>query len=202
MAVEQPRAITGFAESTATTVAQIAAAVVLVLGLILVVGPAVRYGGTIWANPFQPRTVTQTVTTQLPSGGRRTQTTTREASEPFIERTLAPSGLFLFRIALVAIAAFLAGAVMQRTLLGRFAMKVGPVEVPDLRQAAAASEEALAQVIGELERQKKATESAMQVAADSAEGLAALAAETKQMRETIKAFAELFGDKRPKGPPR
>src|SRR5882724_4490205 len=96
---------------------------------------------------------TTTVVTETPSFGKETTTTTSEANDSLFERALAGAGFLFFRIGLAALAAFLAGAVVQRTLLGNFAVKVGPVEVPDLPAAADASKTAITEMKDSLKRQ-------------------------------------------------
>jgi len=96
---------------------------------------------------------TTTVVTETPSAGKETTTTTSEARDSLFERALAGAGFLFFRIGLAALAAFLAGAVVQRTLLGDFAVKVGPVEVPDLPAAAEASKNAITEMKDSLTRQ-------------------------------------------------
>lgn len=162
------------AEAQATTWAQIFAALVLIVGAVLVVVPTAIHLGEAWKNPFEPSTTTTTVVTVSPEG-KTTKTTTAEASRSFVERSLASGGLLLLRIGIVALAAFLAGAVVQRTILGRFDMKLGPLEVPALAQKAAeASDQALEEVKAELGRQVEATKAAMTAAARNAEELASL----------------------------
>jgi hypothetical protein len=99
-----------------------------------------------------PAQTTTTVVTETPAVGHET-TTTKEADDSLFERALAGAGFLFFRVALAALAAFLAGAVVQRTLLGDFAIKVGPLEVPDLPAAAEASKSAITKVKESLKRQ-------------------------------------------------
>jgi hypothetical protein len=69
-----------------------------------------------------------------------TTTTTNEANDSLLERALSTGGLVLFRLAIVAFAAFIAGAVVQRAILGRYTLKIGPLEFGDIQ---AATEEAV-----------------------------------------------------------
>jgi hypothetical protein len=159
-------------EAQANKWARRAAAAVLAIGAALIVAPALISLGEVWENPFEPESSVTTVVTEKPDGSTETRTTTSEASRSFVERSLAAGGLLLLRIGIVALAAFLAGAVVQRTILGDFAMKFGPVEVPALAQTAAASEKAIEEIKQELGRQADATRRAMGVAADNAIELA------------------------------
>lgn len=159
-------------EARANRWARGAAAAVLVIGAALIVAPAVINLGEVWENPFEPASSVTTVVTEKPDGSTETKTTTGEASRSFVERSLAAGGLLLLRIGIVALAAFLAGAVVQRTILGDFAMKLGPLEVPKLAKAAEASDKALEEIKEELGRQAEATSRAMNVAAGAAEEIA------------------------------
>jgi hypothetical protein len=162
------------AEARATAWAQGAAVAVLVVGTVLVLVPAIIHLGEAWKNPFEPASSVTTVVTESP-GKQVTKTTTAEASRSFVERSLASGGLLLLRIGIIALAAFLAGAVVQRTILGVFAMKLGPLEVPELaKRTAEASDEAVEQIKGELGRQAEATQAAMTAAAGAAEAVASL----------------------------
>lgn len=87
--------------------------------------------------------MTTTVVTDTPGSLSEATTTTAPANDSLFARALTGAGFLFFRIALAALAAFLAGAVVQRTLLADFAVKVGPVEVPALAGAADASKSAI-----------------------------------------------------------
>lgn len=106
---------------------------VFLFGSLAILVPALLHVGDVFAeDPFEPRKTTKTVVTQTGTETEKTETTTAEADESLLERSLAAGGLLLFRVGIVALAAFLAGAVVQRTVLGNFAIKVGGVEVPEL----------------------------------------------------------------------
>jgi hypothetical protein len=105
------------------------------------------------ANGNEPAETTTTIVTEKPSHSKETTTTTSEANESLFERGLAGAGFLFFRVALAALAAFLAGAVVQRVLLSDFAIKVGPVEIPGLTVAAEASKTAITQMKESLRRQ-------------------------------------------------
>jgi hypothetical protein len=49
------------------------------------------------------------------------------------ERVLGESGLWVVRVLLVLLVAFLVGALVQRTLLGKFAFKAGGIELPEVQ---------------------------------------------------------------------
>lgn len=70
-------------------------------------------------------------------------------ASPF-ERAVAGGGLLLVRLTAVAAAGFVAGAVVQRILLGKFAFKAGTFELPDVGDVATATEEAIAALKADL----------------------------------------------------
>ncbi len=93
-------------------------------------------------------TETKTVeTTQLvtDASGKRTSTTTMEkttlpAAEPSaVERLASPRGTLIAKLLVLFAVAFLAAAGTQRALLGRYAIKIAGVEVPEIPPAAANS---------------------------------------------------------------
>jgi hypothetical protein len=172
-------------ERRANKWAQIAAVAVLAVGLILVLLPAIAHLRAVFEDPFaSPRTTVRVVKTE-PGGAQTVTETTSDTSRSFLEKSLAAGGLLLLRLGIVALAAFLAGAVVQRILLANFALKLGPLEVPDIKRAAAASEEALRAIEDRLGKQARATESAMAVAADAAQGVA-------RLQRTLLPVAEMF----------
>jgi hypothetical protein len=147
--------------------AKLAALGVLGLGLFIVIFPVAKHGQHFGRDPDEARTTTSTVvarasaatamttvvagpggtTTTAVTGSPSPLTTTTmsvgEESRSLVDRALGTGGFFLFRVALACIAAFLAGAVVQRALRGKFAIKLPFVEFGDLPEAAAASTEAL-----------------------------------------------------------
>lgn len=143
--------------------ARLAAGLVLIVGTAVVIVPAVDLR-PLRATPFESQTVVETVVTTGPEGKVARKTTTREVERSFAERGLAVGGLLLLRLGIVVLAAFLAGAVVQRTLLGEFAVKLGPIEIPEAKRTAALSERALDKVKEELARQARATAYVMSVA--------------------------------------
>jgi hypothetical protein len=124
---------------------RLAVLLVALIGVLVVVGPAVRYAGDIFDDPTRPeiQTETKTVITAAPGpdgrpveSERETTTTTTPRARSLLDRGFAPGGLLLLRIAIAAAAAFLAGAVTQRVLLGRYDVEIGPggVKLGDLGQ--------------------------------------------------------------------
>ena len=112
------------------------AASVLVVGALVVVQPALQHRSDLANdNPFRPALSREVVEKRVPGKPVERTTTTKPASAPWVERALGNSGLLLLRVGIVVLAAFLAGAVAQRVLLGDYALKVGPVEVPALTAA-------------------------------------------------------------------
>ena len=140
----------------ADTWARVTAVLVLAVGLVVVVAPAVLDIADVFdGNAFEPRNTTTRVTKVDAQGRESTETTEEEADDSFLERSLADGGLLLLRLGLIALAAFLAGAVVQRTLLGEFAVKAGPIELP-ARETAAISAKAIGDIQTGLDAQRKA----------------------------------------------
>ncbi len=109
-------------------------AVVLVIGVWLVVVPAVRAtSASTTAAKCQPVpppcTITET-STILPDGRRQTETVVQPAGVQ--DQLLAGAALPLLELILVLLSAFVASAVVQRTLWGDFAITLGPLTVPEL----------------------------------------------------------------------
>jgi hypothetical protein len=73
-------------------------------------------------------------------------TSTSEANDSLVERGLSTGGLVLLRLAIVAFAAFIAGAVVQRAVLGQFGIKLGVLELGDV---AAGTEQASEEIKAE-----------------------------------------------------
>ena len=100
------------------------AVAILALGGLVVIKPAVDHWDSLYrGDPFTVGTTTQVV--QETSGKKvdRTRTTTKEDSSSFAERVLGDSSVLLFRLALVALAAFLAAALLQRAILGEYSLR-------------------------------------------------------------------------------
>lgn len=99
------------------------------LGGLVVVKPAVDHWNELYrGTPFEVRTSTERVGKER--AGNRQTTTATEASSSFVERLLGKSGLLVMRLCLVAIAAFLAAAIWQRVMLGRYGLRDNPKEIP------------------------------------------------------------------------
>jgi hypothetical protein len=90
-----------------------------------------------------------------------TTTTTNEANDSLLERALSTGGLVLFRLAIVAFAAFIAGAVVQRAVLGRYSLKLGILELDDISAATTESVTALQTAIASLGAKDKALSSSI-----------------------------------------
>jgi DNA-binding XRE family transcriptional regulator len=100
------------------------AVAILVLGGLVVVKPAIdRWDDLYRGDPFEAGTTTQIV--QKTSGKKvdRTRTTVTEDASSFPERLLGDSGVLLLRLALVALAAYLAAALVQRAILGEYGLR-------------------------------------------------------------------------------
>jgi DNA-binding XRE family transcriptional regulator len=119
------------------------AVAILVLGGLVVVKPAVDHWDDLYrGDPFEAGTTTQIV--QKTSGKKvdRTRTTVTEDASSFPERLLGDSGVLLIRLALVALAAYLAAALLQRAILGEYGLRRAETRPP--RRPTAESAEALA----------------------------------------------------------
>jgi DNA-binding XRE family transcriptional regulator len=100
------------------------AVVVLAFGGLIVVKPAVDHWNELYrADPFEMGTTTHTVDRGVSGKSAQRTVTTRKESASFAERVLGNSGLLLLRLTLVALAAFLAAAVLQRAILGNYRLR-------------------------------------------------------------------------------
>jgi hypothetical protein len=102
---------------------------VFLLGLVVVVGPAVWNVDSLFRDPFTGAEERRTVETFNADGtltGR--EVTTSPAGGSLIERSLAAGGVLLLRLAVVSAAAYLAGALVYRTMSGTFPSEIGGVK--------------------------------------------------------------------------
>lgn len=106
------------------------AVIVLALGGLVVVKPAVDHWDSLYrADPFEVGATTQRIEQR---GGKPVKTTTTTDKASAAERVLGNSGLLLVRVMLVALAAFLASAVLHRAILGSYGLRVGRAGAPAL----------------------------------------------------------------------
>jgi DNA-binding XRE family transcriptional regulator len=127
------------------------AAMVLALGGLIVIKPALDHWDDLYrGDPFAAGTTSQIV--QKTSGEKvdRTRITTTEDSSSFPERLLGDAGVLLVRLVLVALAAFLAAAVLHRALLGSYGLR--PLAAAPSRTDALPSNGSLAAVPADGER--------------------------------------------------
>jgi hypothetical protein len=100
-----------------------------------------------------------TTTVETPSGrhpGKRTKTV-EDAPRSFPERVLGESGLILLQAGIVLLAAFLAGAFVQRALLGDFSLKLGGVlELGAIQETTKIAEQTLVDLTAEVTTIKEA----------------------------------------------
>lgn len=122
---------------------------VFLLGLVVVVGPALGHAGSLFRDPFTPAVETRTVV-KFDANGVRTgsEVTTAPAGGSLVERSMAAGGVLLLRIAVVAAAAYLAGALVFRTISGTFPTEIGGVV---FAEDAAVGLEKLSANVGELD---------------------------------------------------
>ena len=114
------------------------AVTILVAGGLVVIKPAVDNWDDVYrADPFVVGTTTQKVQTREPGTGTRkvsrTTTRTTEDASSFIERLLGKSGTLLLRLGLVVLVAWLAAALLQRAILGTYALRI-PAPTPPGRR--------------------------------------------------------------------
>ena len=102
---------------------------VFLLGLVVVVGPAVWNADSLFRDPFIGVEERKTVETFGPDGrmsGR--EVTTSPSGGSLVERSLAAGGVLLLRLAVVSAAAYLAGALVYRTMSGTFPSEIAGVK--------------------------------------------------------------------------
>lgn len=129
------RSQNGSRRDTSEQGSPVVAGAVLVIGAALVLAPALFHVGAVFSDdPFRPPETVVTVVKTNADGEQTTQTTTKEADQSLVQRALATGGVLLFRVGIVAFAAFLAEAVVQRTLLGNFALKLVQLSFPNSRR--------------------------------------------------------------------
>ena len=148
--------------------ARVGAVLVAAIGLFIVFLPIAEHGQHWAVDPDEARTITSTAvesqfggvttTTIVRSKAGTTTTSVSRSPAPDTKVTLSSAeekrsllvrgfgsgGFFLFRLALVAAAALLAGAIIQRTWLARFAVEFPFVSFDDVAEAADSSTVAIA----------------------------------------------------------
>jgi DNA-binding XRE family transcriptional regulator len=113
--------------ATADWCAGALAILVFALGGLVVVKPAVDHWNDIYrGDPYHAETKTETIRTKAAGQAAVRTTITRNESAWFGERALGKGGLLILRLALVALTAFLAGAVLQRIILGNYGLRARP----------------------------------------------------------------------------
>jgi hypothetical protein len=135
-----------------------------------------------------PSTTVETTNAAITKGTTATETTTttNEANDSLLERTLSTGGLILFRLAIVAFAAFIAGAVVQRAVLGRFALKIGPLQLDEISGATAESVTALQTALTKLgNREKSLSRRVSQQAAATLEAIEAIRAQIEELQKRL-----------------
>jgi hypothetical protein len=107
---------------------------IVAVGLVLVSWEAYRARSAQFSTDTSTTTKTTTVRKTTTTGTETIEKreVTTAPNQGFPERMLGQGGLWLARILLVLLAAFLAGATVQRAILGNFAFKAGGLEVPPL----------------------------------------------------------------------
>ncbi len=175
---------------------------VLVLGLLVIVAPAIRHADTLFDDPFGGQMERRMVET-LDAEGRLTGTVvTTEPAGSWLERSLGPGGVLLLRLAVVAVAAFMAGALVYRTASGNFPLEVAGVVFAD--KTSAGLDEltgTVATVVGqvesvnaELERVRAAGAEGVASVADLAERLEVIEEQTRRTEAAVLGIANRLSE--------
>lgn len=141
---------------------------IVVIGWVLVAAPVVGHWDELWRDPFGPPPKVTTVEALDAKGSViGTERTTEPASGSVIELALAPGGLVLVRLALVVVAAFVAGAIVKNVVLGRYPSKLAGVELDPLTDKVEATARQAEQLVSDLAKEvgDKLAESARRTAA-------------------------------------
>lgn len=173
-------------DKTAYWLAMVAAIAMVVIGAIAVVadsdvlnpsskttvttGPTPEIPGTrrtttevVQQRGKAPKT-TKTVEDQSPAPARpkKVVSTTQEGERSFTERVLGDGGLIVLQIGAIVLAAFLVAALLQRLVLGQYAIKLGSFELPAAAvDTTADGLEALGTKIDEVEARGRADEASV-----------------------------------------
>jgi hypothetical protein len=118
-------------ETSASRIAAAVAALALVVGLVVLGWEAAS------PQPGDAKTThTESSETKVTAASTektdRNETVTADRDTDLLERAVGSRGLWVLRFLLVLAAAFLTGAAVQRILLGRYGVKLGPLEVPEI----------------------------------------------------------------------
>jgi hypothetical protein len=165
---------------------------VFLLGLVVVVGPALWNADSLFRDPFIGAEERRTVETYGPDGtltGR--EVTTSPSGGSVVERSLAAGGVLLLRLAVVSAAAYLAGALVYRTMSGTFPSEIGGVKFA--ADAAVGLDKAMANI--EVLRDE-VTEVTARMDAAAAEGAAAFVQVNERLEAAVDAvdrLAEVVG---------
>lgn len=179
----------GTRASPLRTAANIAAGVtvLLVLGV-----------GVIWVvpAPSNPSTAGQTVTdttktTTGPQGTAVEQTHVTTTSAPSIwERYLAEGRLeIVVRLAFILLAAFLAAAMVQKVVLGQYAITLPFVTIPGISEAVASSAKGLDDLQKTVSKQSDDVKYALREAASALEASAQALRQVKELRRRVRRKA-------------
>ncbi|MGH9185487.1 MAG: hypothetical protein ACRD0U_06710 [Acidimicrobiales bacterium] len=145
----------------------------LLVGVVVIVVPGILQLD-LGDDPYEPRRVVTVKETTTPDGDVTVERTTSDADDSLVERSLGAGGLLVVRTGAAVLAAFIAGAVVQRTLLGRFAFKAGGIEVPEVTTALSGSEQAIAELASALTREQARVAAALEAAAEATQRVEAL----------------------------
>jgi DNA-binding XRE family transcriptional regulator len=119
-----------------TTIADLGAgalaAMVLAFGGLLVVKPAIDHWDDLYrGNPFRDKTTIQKTKFKESHGQpAEKRLVTKQTPSSFPERVLGKGGLLFLRLVMVALAAFLAAAVVHRAILGEYGLRAALGRAP------------------------------------------------------------------------
>jgi len=151
--------------------------------------------GVIWVvpTPSNPSTAGQTVTdttktTTGPQGTVVEKTHVTVTSAPSIwERYLAEGRLeVIVRLAFVLLAAYLAAAMVQKVILGQYAITLPFVTIPDISEAVASSAKGIDDLQKTVSKQSDDLKYALQEAALALEASAQALRQVKELRRTVR----------------
>jgi len=105
---------------------------------------------------------TWTTRTAAPAVPQSTETTTVDGGQSFIERMLGDNGVVFLQIGVVLLAAFIAGAAIQRVLVGQYGgLKAGSFEIAELANLSDETVEKLQAALAALQQDSSAQLGAM-----------------------------------------
>jgi hypothetical protein len=163
---------------------------VALLGLIVVIVPALLHVGRVLADdPFAAPT-RKVIVVREGDGKKETETTISPDDRSMLDRGLSSGGLLLLRLGVVAVAAFLAGATVQRIIARDFSGKFGPLELQKVSRAAVASSVTVRDLTQALQTQKALAQQTGELASRTARQTARLSSRTAEELEELRGLTQ------------